>query len=140
MSSQYSCCVTIAAGQLRDDLEIMWCGRGKSDAPGANFVVPLSATGAEPATHYGCNDQCEADEAAIYAALPTDGGTIPSDMADADWGALGITEARAKAACAAAKVSVMTGIPGGTNFAALIAQPGIDLQRIVPTGGPPGFS
>lgn len=136
MSTEYSCAGVIDAAH-HADLEIVWCARGKSDLPGYSFTVELSADGSAPATHYGWNGQYNADEAAIYSALPTNGGTIPSDVAGIDWAAWGITEARAKAACAAGKVSVVTGMEGGVNFSSLIGQPEIGLM-VVTSGGPGG--
>lgn len=133
-NTAYSCCVVVDEAH-HADLEVVWCARGKSELPGYSFTAPLSADGTAPATHYGCNDQTNAAEAAIYAALPTSGGTIPPDVASVDWTEWGITEARAIAACAATKVSVATGISGGSNFAALIAQPDILLVEVNVGGG-----
>lgn len=125
MSADHSCIIIVPVGQSHDDLEIVFFAWGKSSL-GWMFTAQLSADGSAPATHKACNDQVDNTMAAKYAALPTDGGTLPADLVDVDWSEHGITLQRARDACAATRVWVRTGDGAATtNFAAAKAELGL---------------
>lgn len=115
MSFDHSCIIIVPVAS-HADLEVVFCAWGKSELPGYSFTAALGALVEGPVTHYGCNDQQTNEEAAHYLALPTDSGTLPPALTAIDWSIWGITEVRAKAACAAAKVWVSTGVTGAANF------------------------
>ena len=75
------------------------CALGHDVPPGATFGVPLSPSGAEPATHFGCRATVLPVFIAQVEAARL--GTLP----DVDWAASGLTGARVHELVAALVVS-----------------------------------
>lgn len=64
------------------------CALGHDMPPGATFGVPLSPSGAEPATHFGCHGNVMPVFVDLVHGAQL--GTLP----ELDWTAFGLTEAR----------------------------------------------
>lgn len=47
--------VLIVPATLREKANLLACALGHDQMPGNTFAVPLSADGADPASHYGCH-------------------------------------------------------------------------------------
>lgn len=124
MTFDRSCSLVVPAASKADANRLV-AGLGAGQLGDDNFAARLSASAAEPATHFGAHSWQEADDAAIWSALPTAGGTLPEGVV---WGDYDLTEATAKAAAATLTVSVVTGGTPGGNFDATIA--GLGLQRV----------
>lgn len=76
----------IVPAAQRDAANRLACALGTDTLPGSSYNVPLSATGAAPATHYGCHAWAsDGFVATLGAAI---GGTVPA----LDLDAVGLTE------------------------------------------------
>lgn len=100
---KYAVAAILPAADRPDGDRLSWAlGYQPDPAQGySTFSVPLSATGMEPATHYGFNAQAAAAEfvALLQAAK---GGVLPP----IDWPAYGLTTDRVLAVVAGMQVEV----------------------------------
>ena len=123
--------ITTAAQRDNSNLVFAAWGRGPN-----NFVLPLSATGNDPATHYGCFDASMLEDESMHAlAMPDNNGTVPHTPEDG-WLAYIDAEneaaalAAARAACAVMTVSVATNIDSTAHRNSVLS--GLSLQVIEP--------
>ena len=77
--------VMIIPADLRDTANRLACALDYDVLPGDTFSVPLSATGAEPATHYGCRTAAKQEFVDMLAAAGQ--GALP----DIQWADYGLT-------------------------------------------------
>ena len=124
--------VIVPVGEMAN-ADKLWREFDSMHLPAENFSVPLvPADGpldADP-THYGLGAFVDADRAAIWLALPTNGGTLPEftvNGSNTGWPSYGLTEQEAQDAAASLTVSVMTGGVPAQHFASTIS--GIALKR-----------
>lgn len=109
----------------RADGNALACALGHDVPPGATFGVPLSPSGAEPATHYGTHTWV------MPAFIDLLAGAAQGTLPDLDWAAFGLTEARVRELVAALVTSsVDDGADTIAHFDATAASAG--LARIAP--------
>lgn len=77
--------VMIVPASLRDIGNRLSCALGHDTLPGNTFSVPLSPTGSEPATHYGCRTAAQQSFADLLMAAGQ--GVLP----EIDWTEYGLT-------------------------------------------------
>lgn len=129
MADRSTFMVVAAAKQADANTVFEAWGRG----PGT-FSVPASATGSDPATHYFAHDgSMSVADSAVCAAMPDDGGTLPTISGGwLTWFSGEANEAaaivRAKAACSAMSIAVATNISGADHRAGILD--GLTLQEI----------
>lgn len=110
-------CLAIVPAAKRADINLV-CSQvkdqyGNSIGPDV-FSVGLGPTSSGPITHYGFLLTEISDAlAVIFTNMPKSGGTVPQPEVSGSWGTgegeAGITEALAKAACAAVSPLLSTG-------------------------------
>lgn len=83
-----------------------------------NISIPLSASGALPATHWANHIWRTESEAAVLLALPTGGGTLPTFTDGLTWADYGTTAVAAAAAVA------------GPNLTANVATGGVPTEHL----------
>ena len=82
MSYTISLALAVPAA-LRDKANRLSCALGHDTMPGSTYSVPLSPTGQEPATHYGCHAWVQPSFVEILAGASQ--GHLPEiDWADYD--------------------------------------------------------
>lgn len=116
---------SIVPAEYRTDGDLlMWAlGYQPSPSTGAStYSVPLSATGSEPATHYGCNAQA-AEPAVAQMLLGAHAGTLPP----IDWAAYSLTPERVLAVVAAMEVEVVD--PNSAPWPVLIQRLGLQVVQ-----------
>ena len=110
---------------------LVFCATGDDVMPGNTFSVPCSPSGNEPATHWFCSWNRDAQGAAELEAM--EAGTLPELPQGTAWGDVGLTEQEAQDAIDAMTVSVrVRGEPryrATEHLADVLAAQG--LQRIV---------
>lgn len=134
--TERSICIIVPAAQL-DNSNKVCQALGWVDPGFSAFVIRFSATGNEPVTHYGLNDNVATlAKINICTAFPENSGTLPSILDSYDWASLGITVGQAKAAAALMDVYTATTQDGGGGNAAFAnAVAGSALIK-VPDAGP----
>jgi hypothetical protein len=78
--------VAIVPAAQQDAANRLACALGYDVLPGNTFSVPLSSTGAAPATHYGCRSLAKQEFLDVLGAAAQ--GQLPP----IDWSEYGITE------------------------------------------------
>jgi hypothetical protein len=124
MPSDHSCVVVVPADK-RADANKLWCAMGLDTLPGNSFVPELSADGNDPVTHYGSHAWEEAEQAAVFLALPT--GVLPT--INGEWSDFGLTVETALAAAQSLTASVMTSGTPMEHLTAVMSAMG--LQSVV---------
>lgn len=117
--------IYVVTAAKRSDANLVFSAMGRGPN---NFGVPLSANGADPASHYyGHDATMDAATANTVSAMPDNGGTLPEIAGT--WGEDGLpSEANAQAACAAMQISVATNIEGADHRDAVLEA--LELQEI----------
>lgn len=95
---------------------------GHDQPPGQTYTVPLSPTGASPATHYGCNTW--ATDGFVEAIQA---GKAQTGLPPADWASVGLTESDVFAMCHDLEISVRNDGEHQGHFSDAIA--GLGLQK-----------
>lgn len=75
----------VVPAALRDKANRLSCALGHDTLPGSTYSAPLSSTGDEPATHYGCHAWVQPSFVDILAGAAQ--GTLP----EIDWAEYGLT-------------------------------------------------
>lgn len=114
--------VMIVPAALRETANRLACALGHDELPGSTYSVPLSADGADPATHYGCRTAAQPSFAAILAAAG--GGSLP----EIDWAAYDLSEADIAAVLAGLIANVRPAQQADGHFDDVLAAHG--LMRI----------
>lgn len=125
MAYPYAVAALLPTADRPDGDRLSWAlGYQPDPAQGfSTFSVPLSATGAEPATHYGFNAQATAPE---FVALLQ--GAASGQLPPVDWAAYGLTAARVLAVVAAMEFEVVD--TAAAPWPGLLARVGV--ERIIP--------
>jgi hypothetical protein len=110
----------------RDDANLLAAALRHDVLPGHTFAAPFSADGSEPATHYGY--QAAVTQTFVDQITGAGSGVWPI----ADFGAFGLTEARANELLAAMTLSVAARSvsDGAAHVDATLSAEG--LRRIIP--------
>lgn len=116
---------SILPAAYRTDGDLLMQALGYQPAPStgaSTYSVPLSATGTEPATHYGCNAQASEPEVA-QMLQGAQQGTLPP----IDWAAYSLTPERVLAVVAAMEVEVVD--PNSAPWPVLIQRLGLQVVQ-----------
>lgn len=97
---------------------------GHQDPGAATYIVPLSATGLGPATHYGCQTWAADAFAGAIAACASQTALPP-----APWAAVGLDEAAVYAFCGALIWDAREGGDAREHFAQVLAAHGLAQVR-----------
>lgn len=120
---------SIVPAEHRTDGDLLMWALGYQPDPStgaSTYSVPLSATGTEPATHYGCNAQASAP-AVAQMLQGAQQGVLPA----IDWAAYSLTPERVFAVVAAMEVEIVD--PNSAPWPVLVALLGLRVVR----EGPP---
>lgn len=112
--------VLIIPVALRDKANLLACALGHDVLPGNTFAVPLSADGAEPASHFGCHTWAQASFVEMFQAAAQ--GSLP----DIDWSEFGLTLEDVESIVAVLIVSAETTSDGAVHFAAVADAQGVE--------------
>lgn len=115
--------VLIIPVALREKANLLACALGHDVLPGNTFAVPLSATGAEPASHFGCHTWAQTSFVEMFQAAAQ--GHLP----EIDWSEFGLTLEDVQAIVAALIVSAETTSDGASHFAAAASGHGLSVCR-----------
>jgi len=120
----YAIASIVPAAYRADGDLLMWAlGYQPDPATGAStYSVPLSATGTEPATHYGCNAQA-AEPAVAQMLQGAQQGVLPP----IDWAAYSLTPERVLAVVQAMEAEIVH--PNSAPWPVLIQRLGLRVVR-----------
>lgn len=116
---------SIVPAEYRTDGDLLMQALGYQPDPAtgaSTYSVPLSATGTEPATHYGCNAQAAEPEVAQMLQGAQQGVLPPID-----WAAYGLTPERVLAVVAAMQSEVAA--PSAAPWPVLIQRLGLQVVQ-----------
>ena len=111
--------VMIVPADLREKANRLSCALDHDVLPVDTFSVPLSATGAEPATHYGCRTAAQQS----FVDLLTAAGQ--GELPDVAWADYGLTEADIPTVLAALIIDVKPASEAQGHFGTVIGARGL---------------
>jgi hypothetical protein len=117
--------VMIVPAELQDTANRLSCALGHDVLPGDTFSVPLSATGAEPATHYGC--RTAAQQSFVDLLAEAGQGSLP----DVAWEDFGLTEADVPAVLSALIIDVKPASEAQGHFEAVVGARGLVRVELI---------
>lgn len=113
--------VMIVPAALQETANRLACALGHDTLPGDTFSVPLSADGAEPATHYGCRSAAQQSFVDLLTAAGS--GSLP----DVPWEDFRLTMDDISAVLAVLAADVRPAQQQDGHFAAVLATVGLKL-------------